>query len=157
LFSRTHEAKKHSAVFIDRAGTCAIVVPMHYNGKGGFLFEDDRAHVFRPLPDAEALGTEIFAAMERSQIKPETSHRGAKLTDWPAFKASGARSVKRFEADFIRVHVAGANEANIIYQLEGLPEKDAELRILASSNPRPPDRLGERCLAVWRACRDRSI
>jgi len=156
MFSR-RKSKKHAALFIDRAGTCAIVVPMHYNGRGGVLFEDADALTLHPLPEPEPLGAAVFAATERSQVRPETSHGGWKLTDWPAFKASRARSVKQFEADFIRIHIAGANEANIIYQLEGLPEKDAELRVLASANPRLAHQLGDRCLAVWRACRDRLI
>lgn len=154
MFNRKH--RKRSSLFIDRAGTCAIVVPLHYNGRGGFLYESDPV-VLRPLPAPEELGLALNDAMNGSQVKPERSHRGAKLTDWPAYKASGARSVKRFEADFVAIHVSGANEENIIYLIEGYPEKNAELRVLASANPKPPAQLGERCIDVWRACCSRSL
>ncbi len=150
------QAKKHAALYIDRAGEAAIVVTLHYNGPGGFLYEDETPTVTQPnAPDS--LGSAVQRALDASDIRPPTSHRDKKLTEWPAFKSSGRRSVRQFEADFIRLHISGANESNIIYQIEGWPEKDADLRVVASASSAPVGQLGERCLIVWRACRDRSV
>jgi hypothetical protein len=70
---------------------------------------------------------------------------------------SGKRSVHQFESGFIRLQISGANEANIIAMIEGFPEKDADLRVLSSANPAVPGVLGDSCLSVWRACRDRRL
>lgn len=150
-------AVRHATLFMDREGGSAIVVPLHHNGEGGFLVEDEMPEVLRPFPDAQALGRALGSALERSRVKPEVSHRDRKRTDWPAFKASGARSVKQFEADFIRILVSGVNEANLVYQIEGFPDAEAELRVLATASPKPEDAFGDACLRVWKACRDRSV
>lgn len=151
------EAKRHAALYIDRVGKTAVVVTLHYGGKGGFLYEDSAPSVIERSEDPDSVGTAVLQALEKSEIRPLISHRDKKRTDWPAFQSSGCRSVRQFEADFIRIHIHGANEANLIYAIEGSPEKDAELRVVTSASPLPPAKLGERCLAVWRACRDRSF
>jgi hypothetical protein len=151
------EAQRHAALYIDRVGKTAIVVTLHYNGMGGFLYEDTAPSMIERSQDSKSVGTAVLTAFEKSEIRPPTTHRDQKLTDWPAFQSSGCRSVRQFEADFIRIHIYGANEANLIYAIEGSPEKDAELRVLTSAPSASPAKLGERCLAVWRACRDRSL
>ena len=150
------QTKKHAALYIDRTGKAAIVATLYYNGPGGFLYEDETPTVIQ-LNDPGSLGSAVRRALEDSEIRLTTSHRDKKLTDWPAFKSSGHRSVRQFEAHFIRLHISGANESNLLYQIEGWPERDAELRIVASASSALVEQLGERCLMVWRACRDRAV
>ena len=52
---------------------------------------------------------------------------GSKLTDWPAFKASRLRSVKQFEASYLRLHVVAVNEAAIIFEASAFPPKESEI------------------------------
>lgn len=151
------KAKRHAAIYIARDGSRAVIAPMNRNGRGGFLVEHDEVELLEPLPDAPELGEALSRALAASRVQRERSYADRRLRDWAAYRASGAKSAKRFEADFIRIHISGANEENIIYELEGWPEKDAELRVAATASSKPTLGLGEQCLAVWRACRDRTV
>jgi hypothetical protein len=149
--------QENAAVYVDRKGETAIVVSMHYNGAGGFLFEDDSPAVVAITGEPEDLGTVLLRALRACEIRTKSSQRDRKLTDWPAFRCSGRNTVKKFESDFIHLHVHGTSEANVTYVVEGWPAKDAELRAVANASGHSPAQLGERCILVWRACRDRVL
>jgi hypothetical protein len=151
MFGRDHE--RHAALYIDRAGEAGIVVPLHYNGRQGPLVEDENPVVLRP-PGPVALSDAIGDAMGRSIIQKEIALRDSKLTEWPAFRASGSTSVRRFESEFIKLLISGANDANVTLIVEGWPEFGSELAISTAISASSIE-LGERCLLVWRACRDR--
>jgi hypothetical protein len=148
----------HARVFVSRHDETAIIVALHYNGPKGLLFEDYHPVVLRGPLEAAALGHETKAALDKTQIRPPVSFANHKLKDWPAFKASKMKTGRRFEQDFIDIHLSGANEVNLVYLIEGYPEKDSELRILASiSSGVAPEKLEEKIILVYRACRDRQI
>ena len=157
MFGNKKNHRRHAVVYMDRSGDTAIIVPLHYNGAGGFLFEDVEPIVIRTPNDPESLGTTIKRALMASAIRPESADRIGKLTDWPAFKSSRKKSVRQFESAFIRIDVSGMNEANLFYNIEGWPDKNAEVRVLASASAFRPEELGERCMRVWRACRDKVL
>jgi len=150
---------QHAVVYIDREGQRAIVSTVHHNGSpNGILLEDENPVVLLAPLATPALGSAVCTAMRSSEIRKERSCRDDKLTDWPAFRASRSKSVHAFEADYISIRVKGANDANIIYVLEGLPSKNSDLAVQASisSSAKALD-LTSLCLRVWRACRDRSL
>jgi hypothetical protein len=159
ILRRTHRHRRHATVYIDRGGAKAIVVAQHYNGgPGGVLIEDDQPTVLGDLEDDLALSAAIEDALVRSQVRPERDLRSMGRSDWPAYKASRASSMRAFEASFIRLSISGANEANIIFEIEGMPVPDPvnhELHVVAYAG-RSLD-MGRQCLRVWRACRDRSL
>jgi hypothetical protein len=148
--------QRHAAIYIDRKGTKAIVVARHYNGSGGVLVEDEAPTVVDGLGDTEELTSVVSRALASSSVRDEVNLRERTVADWPAFRASGVRSKRAFEADFIVLSVHGANESNVTYVLEGYPEPHAKLWIGAAV-PANSSELGDRCLDVWRACRDRSL
>jgi hypothetical protein len=154
--SREQSHQRHAAVYIDRKGTKAIVVAQHYNGPGGVLVEDDGPTVVEDLTDTEKLTSVVVQALASSSVRDEVNLREPVAKDWPAFRVSGAKSKRAFEADFIVLSVHGATEANLTYLLEGFPEPNAELWVGAAVPASAPE-LGDRCLDVWRACRDRSL
>jgi hypothetical protein len=157
LFPRK-PAERGAAVFIDRAGSQAIVVAMHYNGVGGFLFEDEQPTVVAAPIESPVLGTTILAALCRTEVRPETSHRDSKKSAWPAYRASGSKSIRAFEAEYLRLQVRGANTANVTYVIEGRPSESSELSVCASvTSHAEPMAVTAQCLRVWRACRDRSL
>ena len=156
LFNRD-SFKQRCTVFINRSGEPAIVVAQHYNGPRGFLVEDESPIVLPEVDPPEALGTAVLAALRATSIRAARNYRNRKLTDWPAFRASGARSVRAFEQDFIRLHISGASSANIIYGIEGWPNKNARLRVTREVSTGSPAAMGEACIDVWRACRDRAV
>jgi len=150
--------KHHAHVYISRTDETAIVVTLHFNGEGGLLFEDSSPVVLSPPFDAPVLGRKVSAALSRTQVRPAVSFAKDKLTDWPAFKASKAKSVRHFEQEYICILVAGANEANLVYIIDGSPEKDAELHVVANvSSGAPSTELGDLIRRVYSACRDRRV
>ena len=155
LFNRD-SFKQRCTVFINRSGQPAIVVAQHYNGRGGFLVEDE-APIVLPEVGPPELGTTVIAALKATCVRPARNYRNRKLTDWPAFRSSGARSVRVFEEDFVRLQISGANSANIIYRIEGWPHKNARLRVIREVSMGSAAAIGDACLDVWRACRDRAV
>jgi len=149
--------KQQAAVYINRNGDTAILVTLHYNGDGGFLFEDDTPKVVAITDCVEDLGNSLHSVLVATEVRSAKSFADHKPSDWPAFKSSGLRTIGKFESEFIRLLVGGVNEANITCRIEGEPAKNSELKVSASANPCLPRQLGEKCLLVWRACRDRSL
>lgn len=146
--------RRHVSVFISRKADKAVIVPMHCH-EGVYIEDENVAFTDTPL-DPHALGTLIREALMLSQLRSGDGWRSGSPRQWPAFRASGARTVKSFERDYIRISVVGANEANIIWEIEGYPAKDAELRVTASvsAGHKFLVPLGERVLRVFHACRD---
>jgi hypothetical protein len=143
-------------VFIRRDGDQVIVVPMHYN-ENGVRYEDETTVRIEGPFDPSEIGTAVFLALGTSGVRPKNL-RETKLTDWPAFRASGATSVRRFEADYIALKVEGANDANLVFTITGLPFKGSELEVGATApNACSSENLGDVVGKVYRACRDRTI
>jgi hypothetical protein len=160
LFSANRAEKIiHQAnVFISKTDGVAIIVTLHYNGNGGFLYEDNEPVVITPPLEPSKLGQEIITALKRTSTNLLKITAPLKRTDWPAFKASNAESVRRFEQTFIRILIRGANASNLVYVIEGEPQKDSVLRVTSSlSSSAQPKQLGDRILLVYRACRDRQL
>jgi hypothetical protein len=147
---------KHSAcVYIARSGDTAVVVTMNVN-EDGIWYEDEQARVLDGPLTGEELGAAVAGAM-RSTARKSRNLRTAKMTDWPAYRASGAKSVRAFEEQFIYVAVEGANDANLVAVVTGSPEKGAELQVTSSVSTAFPANMGERILRVYEACRDRIV
>lgn len=155
---RAKQVQHNANVFISKDESKAIIVSLHFNGKSGFLVEDSEPVVLTSPIDPNALGVTLLSALRKTSINKPGNFRNRKLTDWPAFKASKAPSVRQFELNYIPLFVSGTNDVNLIYTIEGFPFKDAELHIYSSiSSSMPANKLGERIMMVFRACRDRSI
>jgi hypothetical protein len=154
---RPREAMKRFArLFIARSGSRAIAVGMHMN-ENDVWYEDDTPAVLNQPFTAEELGNAIAEAMGRTDRRARNL-RDNKLSDWPAFKASGEKSLHRFEGSFIEISIEGANAANLAAIITGDPEKDAVLRVTSTiSTGIVPAELGERILQVYEACRDRRV
>jgi hypothetical protein len=160
LFSAKEQAKTkhHAKVFISRTEEMAVIATLHYSGKGGVLYEDSEPVVLSSPLEPKILGQAVLAALRRTTTKQLKDRTWRKLTDWPAYKASKASSVRRFEQSFVGLLVSGANDVNLVYIIEGAPSKDAILHVTSSiSSSVPPDEFGERIISVFRACCDRRI
>lgn len=152
----TEAIRKFARVFIARSGSKAIAVGMHMN-ENDVWYEDDVPTVLnKPFTD-EDLGNAIAEAMRKTDRRARNA-RDNKLTDWPAFKASGERSIRKFEDSFIELSIQGANAANLVAIVTGNPEKDAVLQVTSTiSTGVVPAELGERVQHVYEACRDRRL
>jgi hypothetical protein len=91
----------HANVFISKADEVAIIVTLHFNGKGGFLYEDSEPVVLSPPIEPSLLGQATLTALRQTTINQLIINERLKLTDWPAFKASKVVSVRQFVQSFI--------------------------------------------------------
>jgi len=148
--------KKFARVFIARSGSRAVAVGMHLN-EHDIWYEDDTPTVLNGPFTAEELGNAIAEEMRKTDRRPR-SLRESKLTDWPAYRASGERTVRKFEESFIEISVEGANAANLSAVITGAPEKDSTLQITSTiSTGVVPAELGDRVLDVYKACLERRL
>jgi hypothetical protein len=148
----------HAHVFISKTDEVVIFATLHFNGIGGFLYEDRTPVVLPPPLDPEVIGQTALTVLHQTTIKKQNLEKRPKLTDWPAFKASKMASVRQFEQSFIPILIKGANESNLVYVIEGVPSMDSELNVTSSiSSSAESILLGMRILSVYRACRDRWI
>ena len=84
-----------------------IIVCAHNTIEKGFLYEqDDPVSMPSDAPN-EILGQSVWEALLRLRYTPGVNLRSQKKTDWPAYKASGCKSVRAFEDEFVRVSVRG--------------------------------------------------
>ena len=160
IFSTKKEikVKQNARVFISRNENIAIIATMHYNGKGGFLYEDEKPVVMSSPIEPENLGQITLNALRATRIKILNINTMRKKSDWPAFKISKVKSMRKFEQDFICMHIRAANEMNLIYQIDGDPYVGSELHVSASiSSAAKPENIGVCLLTVFRACLDRRI
>lgn len=146
---------KQARVYFHREGSRVIVVTVHYN-QDGMQVEAEGPLSLTSWTDQD-LGDSIKLALEQSATITRDL-RGWKQTDWPALKVSGERSVRAFQSSFIQIDVAGANYANIIYMIEGLPGGDDDLTVRTSVVANAPAaEYARQLVRVFHACRDRKL
>jgi hypothetical protein len=86
--------------------------------------------------DPIALNHAIRDALEACEFKAKFDYSNQKGSDWPAFQASGYKTIRKFEASFIRIDIRGANEKNAIYEAstQELGEFGLRLNVVVSAN-----------------------
>jgi hypothetical protein len=146
---------QRASVYIERSGRKVVIATVLQN-EDGISYEDEHPVVLEAPFAPEVLGATARRAMRETRVS-KRSLRDAKLSEWPAFKASKARSVREFAQRYIRIRVSGASDANVTAIVEGEPEKDAVLRVTTAVNPALTTDLGEKILLVFAACRDRKL
>ncbi len=104
------------SVFISRNSKEAIIVSSYYF-LGAYIEKDDGAiKIAFDHPDeiGPIIESKFFDCeyMDEDDYPPEWKNN--KESDWPAYKASKAKSMKQFKRDYVRYSLRGANEANII-------------------------------------------
>ena len=148
----------HAVVYVRRDGKRVVVVTQHSNG--GIWCEDDQAVVLDGPPEQTKLADAMRSALQTT-TEIVRDLRKLNKTDWPAFKASKASSVQKFESEYVRVDVTGDSEANEGYVVTGWPDyptTDGELAVTASiSAHASDDEFGDLLVRVYEACRDRQL
>lgn len=110
--------------------------------RNGAYFESDDAITLCESHPAARFGEAVrdgFMASCRRADAALGAKRSAK--DWPALKASKARSAAQFEREWICITVHGANEANITVRMETEPVEDG-VSLTKHCNPLVVERLG---------------
>lgn len=137
------------SVFVHGQGAGPTLVAGVFNHEG--LFTEQPGQVTSvPHGDVIALGRGIQDAIGSCVFRPEFDYRTLKPTDWPAFQASGLRTVKAFKREYDQLQVRGANAKNIIYAVEGAAKGQFDLHVAGSVSASASDEeVGAAVLAVW--------
>jgi len=93
-----------------------VIVASVYN-HGGLMAEKPGGALIVKYSDSVALNAAVRAALDACEYEEDFNYSDQKKSDWPAFQASGYKTMKRFEADFIRLLVKGTNEKNFFYDV----------------------------------------
>lgn len=99
-----------------------VIVVSVYN-HGGLMAEKPGGATTVKLTDSATLDSAIRTALDACEFETNFNYYGQKRSDWPAYQASGYKTIKRFEAEFIRLLVKGVNEKNHFYDVTS-PEFD---------------------------------
>jgi hypothetical protein len=135
--SEPRSSSKGCCVYVSRGADFAIVAPV-FNLDGlrvevpGFASRLSRV-------DVEAIGETLVRGLhvvpaDESTRSAALAH-GARKKTWPAFVASGVRSVEAFESAYVRLFVTGANESDLVWVVEG-PELFNGCRLQSSMRSR---------------------
>jgi hypothetical protein len=144
---------KHARVYLHREGSRLIVATVHTT-QDGLLVEAEGPLSLTKWTD-EDLGGSVTLALEQSTTVTQDL-RKAKPADWPSLKVSGEPSIRSFQSRFIQIDLSGANEANLVTMIDGIPEGNAGLTIRTSvAFHASPVEYAQRITQVYHACRDR--
>ena len=84
------------------------------------------------LEDGEHLGEAVLGALAAYRRRVRDADQPG---DWPALRASGELSQRRFDANWDQVFVSGANDHNVTWTVSGPTIGDLGLRLQAAVAP----------------------
>uniref|UniRef100_UPI001E3FD2CA hypothetical protein n=1 Tax=Pelomonas sp. KK5 TaxID=1855730 RepID=UPI001E3FD2CA len=129
----------------------AMIVAATHRNPAGVYFEQANATFIAGTPSAEVLGREFQAAFQRFSMM-EANLRSLKKEDWPAFQASGSRSVTQFESAFRVVSCCSVNASNTVVRASTPHGQNPEIELSVSFNPLlPAEAIGARLLGLVKA------
>jgi hypothetical protein len=121
----------------------AIVAPVHFNSAG--IYYEQENPLMDESSDWSALGASLRVSINRFAFR-ETNLRDTKKTDWPAFRASGCRSVRQFEDLYLRIDVVAVNEAELFYHASCQPHGEEDIKLQVTLNRYGKDEEVDRLL-----------
>lgn len=148
LFSRAKQSPVRGVQLYFSARS-VIVAPLHQN-LDGIYFEQALPLVLDGLPAPERLGAAFQEGFGRFSVE-DRNLRNAKRSDWPAFRASGARSVAEFEKTFRPMQCFGLNASNAVVRASTPHPAHDGIELSVSFNPLlAPEAVGEKLLQLAR-------
>ncbi|TLD70532.1 hypothetical protein FEM03_12465 [Phragmitibacter flavus] len=128
-------------------GPNAVIVAPCHSTPDGILYEQD-VPIVLPVASPQTIGAAIKRAFEGFSMRTNNL-RDSRKSDWPAFQASGAKSMRQFEAEFYRLSVSCLNPSGAVARAELPVPGDEEFSFSTVFNPRLPDEeIGGRVLAL---------
>ena len=119
-------------------------------------FTRDGIHVEQPAPVVLEVARPVELGMAFRTAFDACSRREVDLSawkksDWPAFRASGLRSIKAFEREYTAMQCVGLNPSNAVVRASAQCPDDPELELSIAFNPLlDPGQVGERLLRLAR-------
>ena len=125
LFNKGSEPAKHARTAREFFKACnvycrpeadQVIVASVFN-HGGLMAEKPGGSTIARFSDSAALNAAVRDALEACEYNEQFNYSDQRKSDWPAYQASGYKTMKRFEAEFIRLLVKGVNEKNFFYDV----------------------------------------
>ena len=118
--------RRMSRVYLDETENRAMVSSM-FNHGGLFAEKPDGVMLLDDV-NAASLGELIIDRMADCAYASMTDYSGHKRSDWPAYQASGIKTIKRFEEEFKSYTLVSANAENIIWLIRS-PELEGAMNL----------------------------
>ena len=109
----------------------AIIAPVHFNSAG--IYYEQENPLMDESSDWSALCASLRLSIDRFSFR-EANLWDAKKTAWPAFRASGCRSVRQFEEIYLRIDVCSVNDAELFYNASCQPRGEKDITLQVSLN-----------------------
>jgi len=120
-----------------------VIVAALFANLSGIYFEQPNAQFIPREVDAVKLGEAFKEAFENFAIN-DVNLRDQKKRDWPAFQASGLKTLKEFELSHRVASCFSLNSSNSIVRASVVHPKHADIEISVSFNPLlPAAKIGE--------------
>jgi hypothetical protein len=149
LFSRPSQAPVRG-VHLYLSADHFIVAALHQNSDG-IYFEQPGSLLTTGQPTPAELGAAFQRALGSFSLQ-DKDLRDAKRGDWPAFRASGLRSVKEFESAFRPMQCYSLDASNAVVRAVMQHPAYEGVELSVSLNPRLlPEAVGEKLLQLARA------
>ena len=118
-------------LYIEASGEKAIVVSCFNHG--GLSAEIPGSAEIINNENISDLGTATIKKINECTYDQKFDYSAHTKSDWPAYMASGLKTVKTFEKTFIQYQVRGVNESNLFYEICS-PELDNNISLRISFN-----------------------
>ena len=99
-----------------------------YGNMESLNYEQEEAIPVTDWGDPRVIAAAFRTAIERFSRK-DRNLRDFKRNDWPAFRASGCRSVQEFENAYHSIFARALNEAELYYEARTKPEGELEIEL----------------------------
>ena len=111
-----------------------VIVAAVYN-HGGLMVEIPGGATLVKFSESAELHEAVRAALAACEYEENFNYSDQKKSDWPAYQASGYKTIKRFEAEFIWLLVKGVNEKNFFYDVTTPEFGELGLHLTVTVNP----------------------
>jgi hypothetical protein len=141
---------KEARIYLADDTKPAIVAAIHHNA-AGIYYEQDEAVVVADWREVLPLVAALRSALERFSFR-DRNLRDSKLSEWPAYRVSGCRSVKEFQSSYFCISVRAANESELCYIAEAHPLDEREISLCVTINRHGDDEAGRTLFRLYDAC-----
>jgi len=135
-------------VYIARDGACAVVAPLVVNDEGVYSEQPGQARRC-DLLDEDDLGNAFidgWCAFRREA----RDLRGLKQSDWPAYLASEATSIKTFDAGYLCIDCFACNASGAVVRASAPHPVEDEIELSIAFSPvLPAAEIGRRRLRLF--------
>lgn len=117
---------------------------LYFNSAGIYYEQDSPVVVEKDLWNGVV--PHLRRALARFAFR-EANLRETRLTDWPSYRASGERSVRRFQEEYLCIQVRAINDAELLYDASSKPIGEGDVALHVTLNPHKNDEEIGRLLA----------